>query len=218
MILSTAYLPPIEYFQKIVSSPGIFIEKHEHFVKQTYRNRCHILGANGLQVLSIPLVNTHEKTPMCEKRISYAEKWQKLHWRSIRSAYANSPYFIYYEDALHPFYEKQFEFLFDYNTELLQVILKLMKIKVEMKFTEIYIPPQASHPKLVSGSDMGMLKQVQHDEQSDFREILSPKNEIEVSNFKPYSQVFIEKHSFIPNLSIIDLLFNKGPDSIDILS
>src|SRR4051812_40110753 len=128
MILSTAYLPPVEYFQKIVSVPNISIEKHEHFVKQTYRNRCHILGANGLQILSIPLTNTHEKTPISKKEIAYAQDWQKLHWRSIRSAYANSPYFIYYEDDLRTFYETRFEFLFDYNTELLKTILKLLKI------------------------------------------------------------------------------------------
>lgn len=196
MLLSTAYLPPIEYFQKIVSASSISIEKHEHFVKQTYRNRCHILGANGLQVLSIPLVNTHEKTPINEKKIAYAEKWQKLHWRSIRSAYANSPYFIYYEDALMPFYEKRFEFLFDYNTELLQAILKLLKLKREMKFTEVY--------------EKGV--------ENDFRDIISPKNETDISNFKPYSQVFIDKHAFTPNLSILDLLFNKGPESLEFLT
>ena len=209
MILSTAYLPPIEYFQKIVSVQSITIEKHEHFIKQTYRNRCHILGANGLQVLSIPLVNTHEKTLICDKRISYTQDWQKLHWRSIASAYANSPYFIYYCDELKVFYENKFEFLFDYNTELLKVILKLLKIQTGLKFTDTYQDIR----------ELEMLKQVQHDgECRDFRNTISPKNEIAPASLKPYSQVFSDKHVFMPNLSIIDLLFNMGPDSVECLS
>src|SRR5438552_842424 len=105
MLLSTAYFPPIEYFQKIIFADKIQIEKHENFVKQTYRNRCHVLGTNGLQILSIPLVNTHEKILIGDKRISNREDWQKLHWRSITSAYRNSPFFIYYEDELKIFFE-----------------------------------------------------------------------------------------------------------------
>jgi hypothetical protein len=196
MLLSTAYLPPIEYFQKIFSSPSVFIEKHEHFVKQTYRNRCHILGSNGLQVLSIPLLNAHEKTSIDAKKISYAQDWQKQHWRGIISAYANSPYFIYYNDELRPFYENRFEFLFDYNTELLKVILKLLKIKTEIKFTETF----------------------EKEATVDFRNTISPKMVLENSNLKPYTQVFSEKHAFISNLSIIDLLFNKGPEALEFLS
>lgn len=195
MILSTAYLPPVEYFQKIISSQIISIEKYEHFLKQTYRNRCHVLGSNGLQVLSIPLINAHEKILICEKKISYAENWQQQHWRSITSAYANSPYFIYYCDELKPFYENKFEFLFDYNTKLLQVLFKLLKIKAEIKFTEIF-------EKEIS---------------DDFRNTISPKNKIEVARFKPYTQVFSDKHAFTPNLSVIDLLFNKGPEAGEFL-
>jgi hypothetical protein len=217
MLLSTAYLPPVEYFQKIVSATTFSLEKHEHFVKQTYRNRCTISGPNGIQALSIPLINAHQKTAICEKKISYTENWQKQHWRSINTAYANSPYFIYYCDELQVFYENKFEFLFEYNTEILKVLVKMLKIKTEIHFTEAFIPP-ARHPELVSGSADEMLKQVQHDDTLvDFRNSISPKIKSS-SEFKPYSQVFSEKYSFTPNLSVIDLLFNKGPDSKEFLN
>lgn len=195
MLLSTAYLPPIEYFRKIVSTNAFFIEKHEHFVKQTYRNRCNILGPNGVQALSIPLVNTHDKIPVGEKKIAYAENWQKQHWRSITTAYANSPYFIYYSDELYVFYESKFENLLEYNTEILKLLLKLLKIKTEIKFTESFAT----------------------DEANDLRNTISPKT-FHQSTFKPYTQVFSEKFPFTPNLSIIDLLFNKGPESKEFLT
>jgi hypothetical protein len=195
MLLSIAYLPPVEYFQKIVSAKHFILEKHEYFIKQTYRNRCTLLGPNGLQDLSIPLVNTHDKILIGEKRISYVQNWQQQHWRSINTAYANSPYFIYYTDELKVFYENKFEFLFEYNTELLKVVLKILKIKTEINFTNEF----------------------EKEVPDDFRDVISPKNEIDVSDFKPYSQVFSEKFSFQPNLSIIDLLFNKGPESVEYL-
>lgn len=195
MLLSTAYFPPVEYFQKIVSTDKIFIEKHEHFVKQTYRNRCHIYGANGVLTLSVPLVNPHEKTLISEKKIAYTEKWQHQHWRSIESSYRNSPYFIYYEDTLKVFYENRFQFLFEYNTEILKTLLRLLKIKTEIYFSERFEKENAN----------------------DFRNSISPKFEIEEKKFKPYTQVFSDKHGFKPNLSILDLLFNKGPQAVEFL-
>ncbi len=195
MLLSTAYLPPIGYFQKIISSDTFFIEKHEHFVKQTYRNRCHIYGANGIQQLSIPLINAHEKTLISEKKIAYTQSWQKLHWRSIESAYRNSPYFLYYEDELKVFYQQEFEFLLEYNTEILKTLLKLLKIKTEIYFTDSF----------------------EKEAENDFRNSISPKTQIEESHFKKYSQVFTEKHGFKSNLSILDLLFNQGPNSLEYL-
>lgn len=197
MLLSTAYFPPIEYFQKIIAVDKVCIEKHENFVKQTYRNRCHILGANGLQVLSIPLVNTHTKTLISDKRISYRDNWQKLHWRSITSAYRNSPFFIYYEDELKIFFENEFNYLFQYNTEILKTLLKLLKIKTEIGFTDLFEDQEAPNV--------------------DYRNTISPKNKISTEKFKSYTQVFSDKHGFIPNLSVIDLLFNMGPEAADYL-
>lgn len=195
MLFSTAYLPPVEYFQKIISAKTIAIEKYEYFVKQTYRNRCVILGPNGRQTLSIPLINTHEKTVISEKKISYVENWQQRHWRSITTAYANSPYFIYFKDELNMFYEKKIEFLLEYNTEILSALLKILKIKTEIGFTDVF----------------------EKEITNDFRNSVSPKNKLKTEMFNPYPQVFSEKYSFMPNLSIIDLLFNKGPDSVKCL-
>lgn len=194
MVFSTAYFPPISYFQKIVSSDVITLEKHEHFVKQTWRNRCHILGANGVQVLSVPLVNTHEKTLITEKRIAYIEKWQNQHWRSIESAYRNSPYFIYYEDELKVFFENEFEFLFEYNTDIFKLLLKLLKIELKLQFTSAF----------------------EREVEQDLRNSILPKGTTN-SNQKPYTQVFSDKHGFLADLSILDLLFNKGPDSVEYL-
>ncbi len=194
MLLSTAYLPPIAYFQKIQAADTFSIEKHEHFVKQTYRNRCRIYGTNGVQDLSIPLVNTHEKILISEKQIAYKENWQHQHWRSIESAYRNSPYFIYYADELQPFYETKHEFLFEYNTELLKTLLRLLKMKNEIRFTEEF----------------------EKEVTNDHRNSISPK-ESSSSGSKPYTQVFSDKHGFQANLSIIDLLFNKGPEATEFL-
>lgn len=195
MLLSTAYLPPISYFRKIARAGSFTIEKHEHFIKQTYRNRCHIYGANGVQSLSIPLVNTHEKTLITGKKIAYIQNWQQQHWRSLESAYRNSPYFIYYEDALKVFYENKFELLFEYNTELLKALLKLLKITAELSFTADFEKGAAE----------------------DLRNAISPKNMVDENNCLRYTQVFEEKHGFKPDLSIVDLLFNAGPQAADLL-
>src|SRR5438128_9844321 len=104
LVLSTAYLPPISYFKQLLNADEVIIERHEHFVKQTYRNRCHIAAANGLLSLSIPLQKLGDKENISGKRISYAEDWQSLHWRSLVSAYKSSPYFEYFEADFKPFY------------------------------------------------------------------------------------------------------------------
>ena len=196
VVLSAAYLPPVQYFQKINQAESIYIEKHEHYVKQSYRNRCNVFGANGVLSLSIPVIYVSDKEIITEKKISYAENWQQQHWRTIESAYRNSPYFIYYADALKPFYQKKYEYLFDYNTELLQFLLNSFKIKTELKFTESYDKSSLEH---------------------DYRYNIHPKNKIEMGDFKTYSQLFSDKHNFQPNLSGIDLLFNAGPHAKDYL-
>ena len=186
-LLSTAYLPPISYVNECVSSGKIILEQHEHYVKQTYRNRANIYGANGMLPLIIPV--QHEKLfeiPVKDVKISYSSQWQKIHWRSITSAYRNSPYFEFFEDEFAPFYAQKFETLFEFNLELMKRIFSLMKIKVEIFFTSAY------------EKDIESVK--------DLRNYFSPEKR---DPQETYRQVFAERTGFISDLSIADKLFNQ---------
>jgi len=194
ILLSTAYLPNLAYLSQILKADNIVFEKCENLIKQTYRNRCDILSSNGKLSLSIPLIKQADKELISGKRISYAENWQQQHWRSITSAYKNSPYFEYFEDEFKPFYDEQFEFLFDYNFQLLQKVLHILRQKRSFDFTTTF-ELQPSIP--------------------DFR-YLSARQQAEFQ-IKPYYQVFSDKLGFIPNLSCLDILFNEGLQTIELL-
>ncbi len=196
ILLSTAYLPNLDYFKLLLSGRPVMLEAHEHFIKQSYRNRCVICSANGPLALSIPLIKLQDKEPVSQKRISYQERWQNQHWRAITSAYNSSPYFSYFENEFRPFYEQKFEWLFDYNLRMIQTILKILRIKAHLPVTDVYHTAQEGT--------------------FDTRGLIHPgKNAL--FNHKPYYQVFMGRHGFIPNLSVIDLLFNAGLNSIDYL-
>lgn len=189
VLLSTAYLPNINYLQQVLKHDVVVLEKHEHFIKQTYRNRCEILTSNGKLNLSIPLIKQADKELIADKKISYAEDWQKQHWRAITSAYKNSPYFEFFEDEFKPFYENQFEYLFDYNTQLLQTVLHILRVQKQIEFTKDFeLNPSGYH---------------------NFR-TLSDLNNSNDFKVKPYYQVFTDKKGFTPNLSCLDALFNIG--------
>ena len=188
VLLSTAYLPNLTYLAQVINNDSIVLEKHEHFIKQTYRNRCEVLTSNGKLALSIPLVKQADKELISDKKISYAENWQQQHWRTITSAYKNSPYFEFFEDELRPFYENQFEFLFDYNLQLLKTVLKIVRIKKEISFTDLFEVTPTNYTDLRS---------------------LSSEKQTE-TDAKQYYQVFSEKYGFTPNLSCLDALFNEG--------
>lgn len=194
-LLSTAYLPPIEYILKCMQGP-VTLEVCEHYIKQSYRNRALIATANGIQVLSIPVVHVSSKMPILDVRIDFATPWQRLHWKSIDTAYSGSPYFLYFQDYIRPFYEKKFDFLFDFNLELTQVILKLFGKDFQPQQTKEFI------------ADYTQRKDI-----DDLRNIIHPKRCREAGYpfpHKPYTQIFEDRLGFVPNLSIVDFLFNEG--------
>ena len=201
--LSSAYLAPVEYYTKLLTYDRIFIEQHDHYMKQTYRNRCTIAGPDGEIALNIPTVKPDSlKCPMKDIRISDHGNWRHLHWNSIESAYNSTPFFEYYKDDFQPFYEKKYEFLADFNEELCNLVCELIDIQPVMERTSDY-------------------KTTFTPDEYDFREAIHPKKDYHLTDPefipRPYYQVFEARNGFRPNLSIIDLLFNMGPESLLIL-
>jgi hypothetical protein len=192
------YLPPIEYFSKmLIHKENIIIENAENFQKQSYRNRATIHSPNGKLDLAVPVIKgSKSHTKVKDVRISYDFLWQRLHLMGIQTSYRSSAYFEYYEDDFNVFYEKKWTFLFDYNEEMLHLLLKFLKIKIEYKYTEEF---EKTYPDL-----------------NDFRDSIHPKRN-PLDNFKPYFQVFEDRNGFLPNLSILDLLFSQGPQSLKYL-
>jgi len=198
VILSSFYLPPVEYFARILNAGAFKVELHENYIKQTYRNRCHIYTANGLLALSIPIHKTNgNHTLISDIKISYLDNWQANHWRAIESAYNKSPFFLYYSDDLKKFYSTTWKYLWEFNTALTEYLLKRLKIGNSISFTEDFVPALNLN--------------------DDPRYNIHPKEESKNVVFPKYYQVFETKHGFIPNLSIIDLLFNEGPESLSYL-
>lgn len=204
--LSTAYLAPIEYYSKFLcANSNIYIEQNENYIKQTYRNRCTILSANGPISLTVPIEAAGGvKTLMRDVRIAEHDNWRHLHWNALVSAYNSTPFFEYYQDYFQPFYEIRYEFLFDFNERLRHMICDLLDIDTpKVKYTSEYI----------SGKEIDGI---------DFRQNISPKKDWKISDphfiSHPYYQVFEHRFGFVENLSIVDLLFNMGNESLIILS
>lgn len=187
------YLPPVSFFGLVAAhAPAILLETNEHFPKQTYRNRTTIASPNGSLDLIIPVVKgANNHTVSKDVKISYDEKWQRLHLLSIQTCYRSSAYFEFYEDGLVPFYENKYKFLLDFNLELLTWLLKQLKLPVELSFTEVYEKQLAI---------------------KDYRSSMD-KNSMPLLLQKPYFQVFSDRNEFISNLSIVDLLFSQGPQA-----
>jgi hypothetical protein len=196
LILGSVYLGNIDYYSILNQNSAIEIEVCEHFKKQSYRNRSVIHGANGALNLIIPLDKHGNRTKTQDVKIDNSQRWQKLHWRSIESAYRSSPFFEFYEDDLKPFYEIEYTSLVEFNAAIQNQVIELLGIEVELTPTRSY----------------------EKQEGLDYRILLSPKKEAS-SYFTPqsYIQVFSEKNGFLSNLSILDLLFNEGPNAINFL-
>jgi len=203
VLLVTSYWPNLHYFFYVLNASIINIEQFDNYSKQSYRNRTQILSANGILNLSIPIKKNKSKKVVKSIEISYKEDWQKNHWRAITSAYKNSPYFDFFEEDLKVFYSNKYNLLIDYNIDQLKFIIKVLKQKKNIQLTKQY----ESNPESVI----------------DLRTIIHPKHSYSSDKLvankldQSYYQTFENKISFTPNLSILDLLFNKGLQTIDYL-
>ena len=223
-LLSTTYFGPIQWYQKLNRYDLCVIEQFDNFQKQTYRNRCRIATANGSQVLTVPVERTEGKCLMRDVRISDHGAWRHLHWNALQSAYGESPFFEFYADDLHPFFERRWTFLLDFNMDITNKLCELLDIHPRLSLTTSYLPSTAGEEEKSFGKEE---KTPGEDEKSleekepfiDFREAIHPKHPLPDADFapRPYYQQHAPRNGFQPNLSILDLLFNEGPQAVTYL-
>ncbi|MBR6774840.1 MAG: WbqC family protein [Bacteroidales bacterium] len=195
-IFPTAYLPSIQYISLFLKTDDVSIELFETYCKQSCRTRCDVITANGIQTLTVPVVKVNGNHTLTKDiEISYKESWQQVHLRCMESAYRKSAYFDYYFPYFEKIYKQRFNTLVELNDFCLKTILKIIKVKKEYSYTEDF-------EKIIDNND--------------YRILLS-KNGTNKTEMKPYYQVFADRHGFISNLSVIDLLFNEGPASVNYL-
>lgn len=198
VLIESQYLPPIASFAYFARAETIILEACENYQKGSYRNRCHLAGANGALRLSIPLrKGKHNQLPIQAVEISYDEPWHRQHWQAIRSAYGNAPFFPFYADALAAIYEQRPQNLWALNLDLLATLFKLLGWSKPIQYSEDFVRTTPDHVL-------------------DLRQQIRPgRSDTPIANlsFPSYPQVFTEKHGFLPNLSILDLLFCSGPQT-----
>ena len=210
-LLSSTYFGPVQWYQKLYRYDKVQVEACDNFIKQTYRNRCVIAAANGLQALTVPVERTADdnmdangaqpgKCLMKDIRISDHGNWRHLHWNALASAYGESPFFEFYADDIRPFFERKWTFLYDFNAEICAKMCELIGLEPAIEPTTEYLP--ADSPALAGIHD--------------YRDAIHPKHPAEDGTFTPrrYYQVYERKYGFSPNLSILDLLFNMGNESL----
>lgn len=190
LLTEIQYNPCIAYFQQVNKTDELRIEQHEHYIKQSYRNRCYVLTAQGVKDLTIPVKKGNRKTIITEIEVDYDQKWLNTHWRTIKSGYGSAPYFTYYSDYLQQLLEYRYTTLFGLNIALLKFYLKCLQLSKPITYTNEYIH---LYPNGVQ----------------DLRNQIHPKKNSAILDVKPYQQVFGKQ--FVPNLSIIDLIFSQGP-------
>ncbi|MBQ3745261.1 MAG: WbqC family protein [Prevotella sp.] len=202
VLLSTTYFGPVQWYQKLHRAEDVQIEQWESFQKQTYRNRCLIATTQGIQALTVP--TERGGSPLIkDTRISDHGNWRHLHWNALQSAYGESPFFEYYQDDIRPFFEQRWDYLLDFNEAIRIKICELIDIQPRVRLTEKFTVYSLQFTDDYSAA-------------IDYRSAIRPKNPLPDPDFepKPYYQVYQQKHGFLPNLSILDLLFNMGPESI----
>ena len=203
-LLQTTYFGPIQWYQKLYRYDHCLIEQYDSFQKQTYRNRCVIASANGTQALTVPIehlpLTSHPSPLVKDLRISDHNQWRRVHWNALQSAYSESPFFEYYADDLRPFFEKKYDFLIDFNEDIRQKVCELIDFKPSVEYTKEFTSDNSLQTSVIF----------------DFRDVINAKHPKPDADFeaKEYWQVFQHKHGFQSNLSILDLLFNLGPESV----
>ena len=198
-LLQTTYFGPVQWYQKLKRYDHCVIEQYDSYQKQTYRNRCVIATANGLQALTVPVDHsplTIDHVQCKDLRISDHNQWRRVHWNALQSAYSESPFFEYYADDIRPFFEQKYEFLIDFNEAIRQKMCELLDIDTSVSYSSGF---------RVHGSGF-----------KDFREVIHAKHPQDDPEFQPrsYWQVFQHRYGFQPNLSILDLLFCMGPEAV----
>jgi hypothetical protein len=197
LFISSAYLPPVEYFSLMPKADNILVEREENYHKQTYRNRCCILSAKGIQTLIVPVyLGSFHKTPVREIRIDYSKRWQQVHLRALTTSYRSSPFYEYYFEEIERIILENHEFLIDLNSSLLHAAMKIIGLEKQVGFTNSFIHPGKTD--------------------NDFRYTVSPKKKSDFYQ-KEYTQVFKYNNQFTGGLSIIDLIFNMGPEAVNYL-
>ena len=211
-LLSSTYFGPIQWYQKLNRYDECLVERHESFIKQTYRNRMLIPTTNGPLALTIP-TNHNTSLAMKDIRISDHANWRHVHWNALLSAYGESPFFEYYQDDIRPFYEKKYEFLFDFNMEITEKMIELLDIRPKISITNEYF---LSEERKVKREEFNSFTNHKVESIKDFREAIRPKKPLPDAEFesKRYYQVYEQKFGFQPNMSILDLLFNEGNEAI----
>jgi hypothetical protein len=198
IVIHPSYFPSISHYVAMAQADCITFEMEDNFQKQTNRNRTYIYSPNGIQLLNIPVKHSkeiHQKTK--DIRIETDFDWQKQHFKSLEAGYRSSPFFEYFEDEIRPIFEKKHTFLMDLNFETMDIVSKFLRMKFEYKTTTEYFHEVDINAVL------------------DFRTLVDGKKD--KSQFEPYTQVFDDKHGFLNNLSILDLIFNEGKYALDYL-
>lgn len=195
-LLHPSYFPSISHYVAMAQADTITFEMEDNFQKQTNRNRTYIYSPNGIQLLNIPIKHSKEKHQKTKDiKLETAFDWQKQHFKSLEAAYRTSPFFEYFEDALLPIYSKKHTFLMDLNFETMEIVSKCLAMPFSYQKTTEYFHEVENH--------------------NDFRALVNGKKDGAI--FKEYTQVFGEKHGFINNLSVLDLIFNEGRFALDYL-
>lgn len=199
ILIDLQYLPCLQFFSTVLHFDEILLENNEHYVKQSYRNRCYILGANKVEMLIVPVIDGNKKIQVKDIQIDYQQRWQEVHWRTIKAAYGKAPFFEFFAEYFQQTLQKKPRFLWDLNYDLLTICLKLLQIQKTISLTETF----EKEPKNIV---------------FDARGLINPKNTAETGiYYQPVSYQQNFGNEFVPDLSIIDLLFCRGNQSLGIL-